>query len=356
MKSYIVATIVPVLALANAGGYGNGYATYGAYGGYGAYGEKSAQTTAASMSKAAAKAGYSKDAWADKIYGKDFKSSWGRSYDLVEADSFDDEQYKRELDTDDDAWGSYFSETVSEDKDAAGEAASVEIVTPKVTKTVLEPVVEVKAIKAKEVEVVDKIIDGDDISNIGTFARAGAASAAKYRSDRGWGAADAGYGSGYGAGYGVSSKGYGSSYGAGYGDRDVYQSRAGIGSRAGYGNRAGYGGYGSSVNGYGGSSYGRIGAYGRVGSAGYGGYGDSRVRSVGGYGSRGGYGGYERGYGSGYGSDYDSGYGRSGYGSAYGSGYRSGYGSGYGGSRGYGGYGSRGYAKPTRSYGSRDQW
>ncbi len=62
MKSYFVATIVPVLALAgNTGGYGSGYAQYGAYGGYGAYGEKSAQTTAASMSKAAAKAGYSKD-------------------------------------------------------------------------------------------------------------------------------------------------------------------------------------------------------------------------------------------------------------------------------------------------------
>jgi hypothetical protein len=90
MKSYIVATIVPVLALAS--NYGS-YASKAGYGGYGGYGGYSAYDTAAAMSKAAAKAGYEKDEWADKIYGKDFKSSWGRSYDLTEANSFDDEQY-----------------------------------------------------------------------------------------------------------------------------------------------------------------------------------------------------------------------------------------------------------------------
>ena len=118
MKSFI-ASIIPVIAAANYTGYGGGSSTYGGYGspgysttgyagtgygsqGYGNYGAYQGFNEAASIEKGAAAAGYDVDVWSDKIYGEDFKSSWGRSYDLVEAQQFDDEQYTRELDADDD--------------------------------------------------------------------------------------------------------------------------------------------------------------------------------------------------------------------------------------------------------------
>jgi len=49
------------------------------------------QDYAASQQGAAAQSGYDNDAWAKNAYGQDTDSRWGKSYDFVNANEYDDE-------------------------------------------------------------------------------------------------------------------------------------------------------------------------------------------------------------------------------------------------------------------------
>ena len=132
------------------GGYGHGAGAYGAgygkaYGGkaYGAYGQGKAshQDYQASEGGAAARAGYDNDAWAKQASGSDFDSRWGKSYDFVNANEYDDEQYARKVRADDDQWAEDYDLFQYKDVDQYGAAASAESAQPKVTKTTYSPVV-----------------------------------------------------------------------------------------------------------------------------------------------------------------------------------------------------------------------
>jgi len=119
--------------------YGQAYGAK-SYGGQVAA-KASHQDYQASDAAAAARAGYDNDAWAKQASGSDFDSRWGKSYDFVNANEYDDEQYARKVRADDDQWAEDYDLFQYKDLDNYGAAASAEAAQPKVTKTTYQPVV-----------------------------------------------------------------------------------------------------------------------------------------------------------------------------------------------------------------------
>jgi hypothetical protein len=78
----------------------------------------------ASASNQAAKAGYDNDVWAKQAYGSDYDSRWGKSYDSVDAKSYSNEHYAREVQADDDQWAEDYDSWGNRKKNAYGQAAS----------------------------------------------------------------------------------------------------------------------------------------------------------------------------------------------------------------------------------------
>ena len=115
---------------ANAGRYGYGGKGKGGLGGFGAHGKgavggQAAQSwKGASAQHGAAKGGYDNDVWAKQAYGSDFDSRWGKSYDSVDAKSYDGEWYARSVRADDDQWAEDYDKYDAGDADSYGKAAS----------------------------------------------------------------------------------------------------------------------------------------------------------------------------------------------------------------------------------------
>jgi len=137
----------------SAAGYGGGYGGYGGsaqYGGYGkqsygsqaGYGQTAAKDKGASTEYSAAQGAYDNDEWAKQAYGRDFDSRWGKSYDSVAANSYDDEQYARKVRADDDMWAEDYDKRTEKDADAYGQAASAEYQQPQIKKTTYVPEVQ----------------------------------------------------------------------------------------------------------------------------------------------------------------------------------------------------------------------
>ena len=80
--------------------------------------------SAASSAALAAVSGYDNDSWASQANGSDQDSRYGKSYDFIEANEFDDEQYSRKVRADDDQWAENRDETTSRDANAVAAAAS----------------------------------------------------------------------------------------------------------------------------------------------------------------------------------------------------------------------------------------
>jgi len=107
---------------------------YGAKSGYGPnpHGAKAANGAAAqkwqgaSASYGAAQNGYDNDVWAKQAYGTDTDSRWGKSYDSVDAKSYDGEWYAKSVKADDDQWAEDYDRYDSGDADSYGRAASTE--------------------------------------------------------------------------------------------------------------------------------------------------------------------------------------------------------------------------------------
>ena len=112
-------------------GYGKSYSTAQAAQaasskqGYGSHSDAQA-----SRNHAAARSGYDNDEWAKQAYGSDFDSRWGKSYDSVAAKSYDDEQYARKVQADDDQWAEDYDRYDSRDADRYGQAASAALRQP----------------------------------------------------------------------------------------------------------------------------------------------------------------------------------------------------------------------------------
>ena len=112
-------------------GYGKSYSTSQAAQaasskqGYGSHSDAQA-----SRNHAAARSGYDNDEWAKQAYGSDFDSRWGKSYDSVAAKSYDDEQYARKVQADDDQWAEDYDRYDSRDADRYGQAASAALRQP----------------------------------------------------------------------------------------------------------------------------------------------------------------------------------------------------------------------------------
>ena len=130
--------------------YGAGAGAYGAKGGkaYGGYqGASSSKTSSlrdggASAARAASAMGYDNDEWAKQAYGRDMDTRWGKSYDFVDANSYDDEQYARKVRADDDQWAEDYDRRTNMDVDTYGAAASTEARQPQITKTTYKPQVQ----------------------------------------------------------------------------------------------------------------------------------------------------------------------------------------------------------------------
>lgn len=118
--------------VAGYGGWGKGGAV--AYGG-----KASAHDVQASAGQKAAAGAYDADAWAKQAYGSDYDSRWGKSYDFVNANEYDDEQYARKVRADDDQWAEDWDVWSKKDADAYGKAASAHRSQPKITKTTYTP-------------------------------------------------------------------------------------------------------------------------------------------------------------------------------------------------------------------------
>ena len=135
-------------SLHGASATGKGYGGYG-WGGYGGYGKGSnsaalskaalakqaagssyaakssadAAKTGSSLDKSAsasygaAKSAYDNDMWAKQASGSDFDSRWGKSYDSVSAKSYDNEQYRRKVDIDDDQYAEDYDRISTVDDD-----------------------------------------------------------------------------------------------------------------------------------------------------------------------------------------------------------------------------------------------
>merc|ERR1712037_1035520 len=118
--------------VAGYGGWGKGGAV--AYGG-----KASAHDVQASAGQKASAGAYDADAWAKQAYGSDYDSRWGKSYDFVNANEYDDEQYARKVRADDDQWAEDWDVWSKKDADAYGKAASAHRSQPKITKTTYTP-------------------------------------------------------------------------------------------------------------------------------------------------------------------------------------------------------------------------
>jgi len=96
-------------------GYGKGYGYGGKGYGYdnqyaqgGAYANGMESDNSASASYGAARAGYDNDEWAKLAHSSDYDSRYGKSYDFVNAKSYDNEEYARKVRADDDQWAEDF--------------------------------------------------------------------------------------------------------------------------------------------------------------------------------------------------------------------------------------------------------
>ena len=78
----------------------------------------------ASKSQSAALKGYDDDAWAQQAYGTDTDGRWGKSYDNVDAKSYDMEEYARKVQADDDQWAEDYDQWMDKDTRGYGNAAS----------------------------------------------------------------------------------------------------------------------------------------------------------------------------------------------------------------------------------------
>merc|ERR1711957_661710 len=115
------------------GAYGSPHGAYGKHGGYAkkTYDTKSysgkadAQDYQASAGTSASTAATDNDAWSKNAYGADTDSRWGKSYDFVKADEYDDEQYARKVRADDDQWAEDYDIWAAADRSQWGAAASV---------------------------------------------------------------------------------------------------------------------------------------------------------------------------------------------------------------------------------------
>jgi hypothetical protein len=124
----------------SAGAYGANGGDYGSYGkkAYGAekdYGAASLKLKGASGQLAASMGAYDNDEWAKQAYGSDFDSRYGKSYDRVAANTYDDEQYARKVRADDDQWAEDYDRFIEQDEDQYAAGASDEYSQPRVTKT-----------------------------------------------------------------------------------------------------------------------------------------------------------------------------------------------------------------------------
>jgi hypothetical protein len=125
---------------AGAGAYGAaGAKAYGGYQGTQVTKEKSYKDGTASQAHMASAMGYDNDEWAKQAYGRDMDTRWGKSYDFVDANSYDDEQYARKVRADDDQWAEDYDRRTSQDNMAYGAAASTEARQPQIKKTTYKP-------------------------------------------------------------------------------------------------------------------------------------------------------------------------------------------------------------------------
>ena len=250
----------------------------------------SSTKVAASAAAGAAVAAKDDNTWATQKSSSDFDSRWGKAYDSVEANSYDNEFFTRKTRADDDEWYVNYDENTSKDAGALTEAASVE---------------------TKE-QGIHRLAGYQPIKKGGfTFSQLVGAYTPEQKTV-----------ASHAQGYNAYNQGYAGQNAYGYQNNAYVSPKAGYGATAtgyGYGNQ---GVYGQNAYGYGGrttvaTGYGKGGLYGGYG--GYGGYG-SGLRGYGGYGygsGLGGYGGYGAGYGGvGYGNygGYGAGYGSTGYG------------------------------------------
>ena len=102
--------------------YSNGHAYGAAHQAGRAYGAD--KSNSASAYGEASKAGYDNDVWAKQAHGSDFDSRWGKSYDEVEAKSYDNENYMRHVQADDDQWAEDYDRLNKGTAGAYGHAAS----------------------------------------------------------------------------------------------------------------------------------------------------------------------------------------------------------------------------------------
>ena len=118
------------------GGHG-GYGHHGAHGAHAAYGQAYGKAyggnqgaygaqveKGASKASVAAKGGVDNDAWAKQAYGVDTDSRWGKSYDSVNAKSYDNEEYARKVQADDDQWAEDYDRWTAKDTRGYGNGAS----------------------------------------------------------------------------------------------------------------------------------------------------------------------------------------------------------------------------------------
>ena len=104
------------------GSYGQGNNAYSAYGAEKQYG--------ASAEHGAAAGAYDNDTWAKQAYGIDTDSRWGKSYDSVDAKSYDNEQYARKVQADDDQWAENYNQWDRRGAQGYGKAASTQTYQP----------------------------------------------------------------------------------------------------------------------------------------------------------------------------------------------------------------------------------
>ena len=91
---------------------------------------------AASASYGASGSGYDNDAWAKLAHSSDYDSRYGKSYDFVNAKSYDNEEYARKVRADDDQWAEDFDKQRWGGADSWGAASSQNTYQPAQSKTV----------------------------------------------------------------------------------------------------------------------------------------------------------------------------------------------------------------------------
>lgn len=214
------------------GGFGNDHSSNynGAYG----QAQTSTATAAASTETAAAESAYDGDEWAKQAYGADSDSRWGKSYDSIEVNTFEDEQYSRSIHADDDMWAEDKDVVIESDAAEAGEAASIEASQAEVTVTEKKPVaVEIGSYEAQAAPAKVSHAAADYADAAKTFGSLAAKRNQQRAYDRQQGYGAQGYGrQGYGRqqgyGYGAGLDGYGRQ---GYGLQQQQRSYGGYGQQ-----------------------------------------------------------------------------------------------------------------------------